>query len=61
MISVKKMPIERTMAEFWKTPDIPAPAPRWSGGRLFITAARFGEANNPIARPLTSMSPAKGR
>ena len=45
MISrVKKIPIEITWAEFWKVWFMPPPAPRASAGRLFITAARFGEA-----------------
>ena len=60
IMSVKKIPMERTMAAFWKTPDIPAPAPRWSGGRLFMIAARLGEANSPMARPLIAIRMAKG-
>ncbi len=51
MIRVKKIPIESTMAEFWKVADMPAPAPRWSEGRLFMIPARFGDANKPEARP----------
>ena len=49
---VKKIPIESTWAEFWKVWFIPPPAPRSAGGRLFITAARLGEANIPIEIPL---------
>ena len=41
------MPIESTIAEFWKVVLMPAPAPRWPGGRLFMIAARLGEANSP--------------
>ena len=51
IISVKKIPIDRTCAEFWKVWFMPPPAPRCCGGRLFITAARFGEANRPIETP----------
>ena len=40
IMSVKKIPIESTWAEFWNVVVIPDPAPRWSAGRLFITAAR---------------------
>jgi hypothetical protein len=42
MIRVKKIPIDSTVAEFWKVAVIPDPAPRLSGGRLFMIAARFG-------------------
>ena len=54
MISVKKMPIESTMAAFMVVAPMPEPAPRWSGGSEFMTAARLGEANRPMARPLAS-------
>ena len=33
---------------------MPPPAPRSPAGRLFITAARLGEANIPIEIPLSS-------
>ncbi len=60
MISrVKKIPIEITWAEFWKVWFMPPPAPRASGGRLFITAARLGEANIPIEIPLKARIAAK--
>ena len=58
MISVKKMPIDSTVAEFWNVALMPAPTPRLSGGRLFMIAARFGEANRPMPRPKTSRMPA---
>ena len=48
IISVKKIPIESTCAEFWNVWFIPPPAPRCCAGRLFITPARFGEAKAPI-------------
>ncbi len=51
-ISEKKTPIEITWAEFWKVWFMPPPAPRSPAGRLFITAARLGEANIPMATPL---------
>ena len=51
IISVKKIPIESTWAEFWNVWFIAPPAPRCSGGRLFMTAARLGDANMPIASP----------
>ena len=54
IISVKKIPIERTCAEFWKVLFIPPPAPRSLRGRLFITAARLGEANIPIEIPISA-------
>ena len=52
--SVKKIPMERTWAEFWKVEFIPEPAPRCWGGRLFITPARLGEPNEPIVSPMTA-------
>ena len=54
MISVKKMPIDSTMAEFWNVALMPAPTPRRSGGRLFMIPARFGEANSPMPMPLSN-------
>ena len=58
IISVKKIPIESTWAEFWNVWFMPAPAPRWRAGRLFITPARFGAAKAPIDRPMRKMTPA---
>ena len=54
MISVKKMPMDRTMAEFWNVALMPAPTPRRSGGRLFMMPARLGEANRPMPMPFIS-------
>ncbi len=54
MIRLKKMPIDSTMAEFWKVADMPAPTPRWSAGSEFMMPARFGEANRPMPMPLSS-------
>ena len=53
IIKVKKMPIDRTMAEFMIVAPIPEPWPRWAGGSEFMMAARLGEANRPMASPLT--------
>src|ERR1700688_2271406 len=36
IMSVKKMPIESTWAEELNVAAMPAPAPRWLDGRLFI-------------------------
>ena len=54
IMSVKKIPIESTWAEFWKVWFMPPPAPRSAAGRLFITPARLGEANMPIEIPVSS-------
>ena len=51
---VKKIPMERTWAEFWKVVFIPDPAPRSPGGRLFITPARLGEPNAAMVSPVTN-------
>ena len=53
-MSVKKIPIDRTCAEFWKVEFIPPPAPRSRAGRLFMMAARLGAAKAPIESPLNS-------
>ena len=58
MISVKKIPMDSTMAEFWNVALMPPPTPRCSGGRLFMIPARFGEANSPIPIPLSKRMPA---
>ncbi len=34
--------------------SMPAPAPRWDGGRLFITPALFGEVKRPMPIPFSS-------
>jgi hypothetical protein len=52
MIRVKKIPMESTWAEFWKVVFIPDPAPRCSGGRLFMTPARFGDPNDDMVIPV---------
>ena len=56
---MKKIPIESTCAEFWKVWFMPPPAPRSAAGRLFITAARLGEAKRPIEIPFSSRTAAK--
>ncbi len=52
MMSEKKMPMESTIEEFWKVVSIPAPTPRRSGGRLFMTPARLGEEKTPMPSPM---------
>src|ERR1017187_2161620 len=52
---VKNRPMDSTVAEFWKVLSIPAPAPRCSGGRLFMTAAWLGEKDSPMATANTKM------
>ncbi len=51
MMSVKKMPIDSTIEEFWNVAAIPEPAPLWLGGRLFMIPAWLGEEKSPDARP----------
>ncbi len=48
------MPIDSTVAEFWKVAAIPAPAPRWRGGMEFMIPARLGEENMPMPTPLST-------
>ena len=56
MIRLKNTPIESTDAEFWNVAAMPAPDPRWSGGRLFMIPVRFGAANRPIAAPIRKIT-----
>ena len=61
IISVKKIPIESTWAEFWKVWFMPPPAPRSAGGRLFMIPARLGDANRPIAESVQQQDQREGR
>ena len=56
IMRVKKIPMESTCPEFWKVEFMPDPTPRCWAGRLFITPARLGAANAPMARPFRSSS-----
>ncbi len=51
--------MERTWAEFWKVVFIPDPTPRYSAGRLLMTAARLGEPNDAMDNPVKNNSTAK--
>ena len=42
---MKKIPIDSTVAEFWKVAVIPDPAPRLSAGRLFGERVSYHRAN----------------
>ncbi len=53
--------MESTWAEFMNVAFMPAPAPRWSGGRLFMTAIWLGEKNMPEKNENKKMMAAKGR
>ena len=46
------MPIDSTIEAFWNVVLMPPPTPRRLAGREFITAARLGEANRPMPKPL---------
>ena len=51
MISVKKIPMDSTCAEFWKVVFIPDPAPRSAAGRLFMTPVRLEAPNVDMPGP----------
>ncbi len=55
---LKKIPMESTIAEFWKVVLIPEPTPRAVGGRLFMISARLGEENSPWPSPFANRSAA---
>ena len=61
IIRLKKIPIDRTWAEFWNVVFIPDPAPRCSAGMLFMTAARFGEPNEDMTIPVKNSRIAKSQ
>ena len=52
------MPIESTIEVFWNVVLIPPPTPRRLAGREFMIAARLGEANRPMPKPLTKSAAA---
>jgi hypothetical protein len=56
-MSEKNTPIDTTIAEFWKVARMPAAAPRWRAGTLFMMPAMLGEKNRPPPMPLTSSRP----
>ena len=58
---VKKRPMERTWAEALNVPAMPAPAPRWFAGRLFMMPVWFGAMNMPMPTELKKMSAANPR
>ncbi len=61
IISEKKIPTDSTWALFWTVWFMAPPAPRSRGGRLFITAARLGDANIPIEKPTANSTSASTR
>src|ERR1700761_4876023 len=60
-ISEKKMPMDRTEAEFMKVAIMPPAAPRESAGTAFIISARLGEENRPVPKPLIPMRSANSQ
>ena len=58
MTSVKKMPIEIAVPEFWKVARIPDATPRSDAGTLPMIEEEFGEANIPVAAPIRASSSA---
>ena len=46
------MPMESTWAEELKVAAIPAPAPRWLAGRLFMMPVWLGAMNSPMPTEL---------
>ena len=59
IMRVKKIPMERTCPEFMNVVFMPAPTPRCSAGRLFITPARLGEPKHAMASPVKNKRMAK--
>ena len=56
---VKKIPMERTWAEELKVAAIPAPAPRWLAGRLFMIPVWLGAMKRPMPTELKKRRVAK--
>ena len=61
IMSVKKMPMDSDMPEFWNVERIPDAAPRSPAGTLLMIAEVFGEANRPEPSPLPKMISAKAQ
>ncbi len=61
IMRVKKIPIDRTWAEFWKVVFIPDPAPRSAAGSEFMMPARLGEPKPPIDSPMAKSSSPKAQ
>ena len=59
MISVKKMPMDRDIPEFWKVDRMPEAEPRCRAGTALMIAEVLGEANRPEPIPLPKSSSAK--
>jgi hypothetical protein len=59
-LSVKKRPIDSSMPALLKVTRMPDATPRSRAGTEFMIEAVLGEANNPMAMPLTSITTAKG-
>ena len=58
-MSVKKMPIESTWAEELNVAAMPAPAPRWLAGRLFMMPVWLGAMKRPMPTELKNSRVAK--
>src|SRR6202034_3751871 len=58
MTSVKKIPIEIAVPEFWKVERIPEATPRSEAGTLPMIDEELGEANIPLAAPIRASSSA---
>jgi hypothetical protein len=59
IISEKKTAIETAVPEFWNVARMPDATPRWCAGTLPMIEEELGEANMPLAIPLSAISSAK--
>ncbi len=55
---MKNTPIEIAVPEFWKVARIPEATPRSLAGTLPMIEEEFGEANIPLAAPISASSSA---
>ena len=53
------MPMDSTWAEALKVAAMPAPAPRWLAGRLFMIPVWLGAMNMPMPIELRKITAAK--
>ena len=56
--SVKTMPMETAVPEFWNVARMPEAAPRSLAGTLPMIEDEFGEANIPLPIPFSAISAA---
>jgi hypothetical protein len=61
IMSEKNTPMDTAVPEFWKVARMPEATPRRCAGTLPMMAEELGDANMPLATPLSAISSAKAQ